>query len=460
MDLIIRNGTVVTASEIMRADVGVNDGKIVAIADTLDDGATSIDAAGKYVFPAGVETHTHIDGVLHGMRTVDDWYYASMGAACGGTGTIVDFPMQGQTQTVQETVDEFKGRAEGKSILDFAFTPILSQHTEATYAEIPGLIDAGIPSFKVFMYYDWQISDYNLAKMLDTVGSHGGILAIHCENAGTIDYLGDKAISQGKVGPEWHAPNRPVSTEVEAASRVMYVAGEIGAPVLIVHISAAPVVEEIAKAKARGVLVYGETMPHFLCLDDSRYDQEGYEGMKAVITPPLRPKEHQQALWNGLKFGLLSTVGSDHCAFPYKDKIRLYETRGKIFPMVPHGAPGIETRIPLLFSEGVSKGRISLTRFAEVIATNPAKLFGLYPQKGTLAVGSDADILIIDPDKEVTIRQSMLHGKTDYTPYEDWPVKGYPVTTISRGTVVVQDGEVVVEPGHGKFLKRQKFQPF
>jgi dihydropyrimidinase len=240
----------------------------------------------------------------------------------------------------------------------------------------------------------------------------------------------------------------------------MYVAGEIGAPVLIVHISAAPVVEEIAKAKARGVLDYGETMPHFLCLDDSRYDQEGYEGMKAVITPPLRPKEHQQALWNGLKFGLLSTVGSDHCAFPYKDKIRLYETRGKTFPMVPHGAPGIETRIPLLFSEGVSKGRISLTRFAEVIATNPAKLFGLYPQKGTLAVGSDADIMIIDPDKEVTLRQSMLHGKTDYTPYEDWPVKGYPVTTISRGTVVVQDGEVVVEPGHGKFLKRQKFQPF
>lgn len=460
MDLVIKNGTVVTASEIMWADVGINEGKIVALADKIDNGTQSIDAAGNYVFPAGVEIHTHLDGILHGMRTVDDWYVSSVGAAFGGTATVVDFPMQGQQQTLRETIEEFKARAEGKSIVDFGFTPIISKYTEETYAEIPELIASGNTTFKVFMYYDWKISDYDLAKMLDVVGTHGGLVSIHCENAGTIDYLADKAMSEGKTGPEWHAPTRPVSTEVEAASRVAYLAEELGAPVLIVHISAGPVVEEVAKAKARGALVYGETMPHFLCLDNSVYDQEGYEGMKAVITPPLRPKEHQKTLWDGLRSGLLSTVGSDHCAFPYKDKIRLYETRGKTIPMIPHGAPGIETRVPLLFSEGVSKGRISLTRFVEIMATNPAKLVGLYPRKGTLAVGSDADIMILDPEKEFTIRQDTLHSKTDYTPYEGWKVKGYPITTISRGTVLVQDGEVVVEAGHGQFLKRGKFTPF
>jgi dihydropyrimidinase len=460
MDLVIKHGTVVTASEIMRADVGIKEGKIVALADKIDNGTRSIDASGKYVFPAGVEIHTHLDGILHGMRTVDDWYVSSIGAAFGGTATVVDFPMQGQQQTLRETIEEFQGRAQGKSIVDFAFTPIISKYTEETYAEIPELIASGNTTFKVFMYYDWKISDYDLAKILDVVGSHGGIVSIHCENAGTIDYLVDKAMSEGKTGPEWHAPTRPVSTEVEASSRVIYLAGELGAPVLIVHISAGPVVEEVAKAKARGTLVYGETMPHFLCLDDSLYDREGYEGMKSVITPPLRPKEHQKTLWDGLRSGILSTVGSDHCAFPYKDKIRLYETRGKKIPMIPHGAPGIETRVPLLFSEGVSKGRISLTRFVEITATNPSKLVGLYPRKGTLAVGSDADIMIVDPQKEFTIRQTTLHSKTDYTPYEGWKVQGYPITTISRGTVLVQDGEVIAKPGHGEFLKREKFTPF
>jgi dihydropyrimidinase len=201
-------------------------------------------------------------------------------------------------------------------------------------------------------------------------------------------------------------------------------------------------------------------MPHFLCLDDSEYERPGDEGMKVVITPPLRPKEHQELLWAGLRSGALSTVGSDHCAFPYKDKIRLYETRGHKINMIPHGAPGIETRVPLLFSEGAQKGRIPLTKFVEVVATNPAKLVGLYPRKGTLAVGSDADIMILDPEKEVVIGRDKLHGNTDYTPFEGRSVKGYPVCTISRGTVLVQDGQVKVTPGHGEFLTRETFKPF
>ena len=460
MDLTIRNGTVVTASEIMQADVGVKDGKIAAIADRIEGGKETVDATGHYVCPAGVEIHTHLDGILHGMRTVDDWYVSSVGAAFGGTATIVDFPMPGQDQTLQDVVDEFTERALGKSIADFSFTPIINRFTEEIYDEIPRMIEKGIPSFKVFMYYKWTIPDYDLARTLDTIGKHGGILGVHCENAGTIDYLADRAMQAGNTGPQWHAPTRPVSTEVEASSRLIYVVEELNAPALIVHISAGPVVELLAKARARGVPIYGEGMPHYLCLDESAYDRPGYEGMKAVCTPPLRPKEHQKVLWAGLRSGAISTVGCDHCAFPYKDKIRLFETRDKRIDMIPHGAPGIETRVPILFSEGVTKGRISLNRFVEVIATNPARLVGLYPQKGTLSIGSDADIMIIDPEKEVTITREGLHSNTDFTGFEGWEVKGYPITTISRGTVLVKDGELVAKAGHGKFLKRKKFEVF
>lgn len=460
MALIIKNGTLVTNGAVFKADLLIEDGKIVQIAENISANGEVIDARGKYVCPGGVEIHTHLDGILHGMRTVDDWYYASLGAAFGGTTTIVDFPMQGVQQTLGETIEEFYLRAKDKSIVDYAFTPIISQYKEETFQEIPELIEAGNPTFKVFMYYDWKVSDYNLARVLDVTGSNGGMISIHCENAGTIDYLGDKAIREGKTGVEWHAPTRPVSTEVEATYRVMQVAGELGVPVLVVHMSAAGAVEEVAKARARGVKAYGEAMPHFLLLDDSEYNRPGYEGMKYVITPPLRPKAHQEALWANLRNNTLVTVGSDHCAFPYKDKIRLFETRGSVFQKIPHGAPGIETRVPLIYSEGVSKGRISLTRFVDVVATNPAKLVGLYPKKGVLALGSDADIMIIDPQKEVTISQTMLHGKTDYTPFEGWKLKGYPVTSISRGNILVHEGEVVAKPGSGEFLKRKRFEVF
>lgn len=457
---VIKNGTLVTGGDAFQADILIQDEKIVEISRQIESVGEVIDAAGKYVCPAGVEIHTHIDGILHGMRTVDDWYCASLGAAAGGTATVVDFPMQGENQTLRETIEEFKGRATGKSIVDFAFTPIISKFNDETYREIPELISEGIPSFKVFMFYKWKIDDYNLAKVLDVAGSNGGIISIHCENAGTIDFLSDRSIARGKSGPEWHAPNRPVSTEVEATQRVLAVAGELGVPVLIVHISAGPAAVALAQARAQGVLAYGEAMPHFLLLDDSSYNQPGYEAMKYVITPPLRPRSHQETLWASLRTGALETVGSDHCAFPFKDKVRLYETRGSVFTMIPHGAPGIETRVPLLFSEGVGKGRISLTRFVEVVSTNPAKLAGLYPQKGTLSVGSDADIMVLDPNKEVTIQRDMLHGNTDYTPYEGWKLKGYPVATLSRGQVLVRDGQVVAQPGVGKFLKRGRFKPF
>lgn len=460
MALVIKNGTLVTGGEIFKADILLKDGKIAAISQDIDAEGEIIDAAGHYVCPGGVEIHTHIDGILHGMRTVDDWFYASLGAACGGTTTVVDFPMQGQDQTLRETIEEYTDRAKDKSIVDFAFTPIISRYIEETYREIPELIQDGMPTFKVFMYYDWKVNDYDLARVLDVIGNNGGLTSIHCENAGMIDYLIDREIKAGNTGPEWHAPTRPVESEVDATARVMATARHLEVPVLVVHMSCAGAVEEMAKARATGVKAYGEAMPHFLLLDETEYDKPGYESMKVVITPPLRPKFHQDTLWSSLRTGALETLGSDHCAFPFKDKIRLYETRGSTFNMIPHGAPGIETRVPLLFSEGVSKGRISINRFVELVATNPARLAGLYPRKGTLAIGSDADIMIIDPEKDVEISQKMLHGKTDYTPFEGWKLKGYPITTISRGNVLVRDGEFVSEPGVGKFLKRDKFSPF
>ncbi len=460
MDLVIKNGTVVTPSDVCQADVGITDGRIAQIADHIPEEGRVIDAKGCYVCPGGVDIHTHIDSVLHGMRTVDDWYYASLGAAAGGTTTVVDFPLQPAGQSLRATIEERIEAASKLSLVDFAFAPIVTQFTDDTYAEIPGLIRDGHTSFKTFMYYDWKIDDYNLARLLDVVGSNGGIVGIHCENAGTIDYLGAKAIAEGRTGPEWHAPTRPVSTETEASARVLAAAAELQVPVWIVHMSAGPAVRELARARAEGVCAYGETMLHFLCLDESYYARPGLEPLKAVVTPPLRPASHQEMLWDGLRCGTLSTVGSDHCAFPYKDKIRLYETRGKKFNMIPHGAPGIETRLPMLFAEGVSEGRISVSKFVEVIAANPARLAGIYPQKGALMPGSDADIVIIDPDRKVTMGTAMLHGKTDYTLFEGWELQGYPVATLSRGTVLFENGELVAERGRGQALKRGPFIPF
>ena len=460
LDLVIRNGLVVTSSTVSKADIGIRGEKIALIADKIDSVGRLIDATGMYVFPGGVEIHTHIDGILHGMRTVDDWFYASLGAAYGGTTTVVDFPMQGENQSLSGTINEFRERAFNKSIIDYSFTPIISRFTDDTYREIPSLIDQGITSFKIFMYYGWKVDDFNLARSLDVIGRNGGIASIHCENAGTIDYLISKSLLEGRTGVEWHAPTRPASTEVEATSRVLHLAKELHVPVLIVHMSAGPAVVELAKARAEGVLAYGETMPHFLCLDESEYQKPGYEPMKVVITPPLRSKENQSALWDGLQSGVISTIGSDHCAFPFKDKIRLYETRGSVFPMIPHGAPGIETQLPVIFSEGVCKNRISLSKFVEVISTNPARLTGMYPQKGTIAVGSDADLVMVDPRKEIIVSNKNLHGRTDYTPFEGWSLLGSVETTISRGKVIIDNGEFFGESGCGKFIRRNEFKPF
>lgn len=461
MDLVIKNGTLVSESDLMKADIGIKEGKVVSIAEKLDGAKKTIDASGKYVMPAGVEIHTHIEAPLFNMVTVDDWYDSSVGAAFGGTATVVDYILQGPEMTLRDTITHYRTKAEGKSIVDYSFTPIIAQWNEKTFDEIPGLIEDGTTSnFKAFLYYPWLVNDYNLARLLDLVGNNGGLIGFHCEVAGTIDYLVDKALREGKIEPLWHANTRPVSTEVEAVERVIAVAGELNVPALIVHVSAGPVIGQLAEARARGVKVYGEAMPHYLCLDNSEYLKPGYEAMKVVITPPIRSKDHQDVLWEGLQTGALETIGSDHCAFPYKDKVRLYEEFDKKFNKVPHGAPGIETRMPIAFSEGVLKGRITLNRFVAITAANPAKLAGLYPEKGTLAIGSDADITIIDPEVEKMISVDMLHGKTDFTPFEGFKVKGWPIITMSRGNILIQDDKVVTKPGCGKVLKRKKFEAF
>lgn len=461
MDIVIRNGIVVTEGDVMRAEIGIKDGKIAAIAEKIEGGEKEIDAGGRYVMPAGIEVHTHIIAPLFNMITVDDWYDSSVGAAFGGTSTIVDYILQDPKLSLRDTIYQYQAKARDKSIGDFSFSPIITQWKEETFQEIPGLIEDGTTSmFKAFLYYDWRVNDYDLARLLDIIQKYGGIVGVHCENAGTINYLVDKALSEGKVEPRWHGPTRPVSSEVEAVSRLIFIAEETGAPVFVVHISVGQVMEQILSARSRGVKVYGEGMPHYMSLDESEYLKPGYEPMKVVITPPLRAKEHQEVLWDGIRGGAISVMGSDHCAFPFKDKSRLYEEYDKKFNKIPHGAPGIETRLPVIFSEGVMKGRISLTKFVEIMSSNPARIAGLYPRKGTLAIGSDADITIIDPEKEKVVSVSNLHGKTDYTPFEGFSVKGWPVLTMCRGNILIENDEVVAKPGSGQCLKRDKFTPF
>lgn len=457
-DLVIKNGTIVSSSEIYQADIGVKDGIIVEISSNIEGEAKKvIDALGKYVCPGAIDIHSHIDSLLHGTRTKDDWYDATVSAAFGGVTCVVDYCMQNPGQPLRQILDEWYGRACDKAIIDYSFSPVIAEKNEQTYKEIGKVIEEGFINLKVFMTYNWRVQDYELLKIMDITAENGGLLMVHAENDLAIDYLAEKLLKEGKTSPKYHVVSRPPEAEEEATGRVISLAGMINAPVFIVHMSCEGAVNRLIKARASGQAVYGETCPHFLLLDKSKYDLPGFEPAKWVITPPLREAKDQNALWHALGCGAISTVGSDHCAFPLEDKERIGKEK---FTMIPHGTPGIETRVPLLFSEGVVKRRISLNKFVEIVCTNPAKVAGLYPQKGNLAVNFDADIMIIDPQKKVVITNDILHSKTGFTPYEGWEVQGYPTYTISRGKILVENGQLLAEKGQGRLVKRKAFRPF
>lgn len=456
-DLVIKNGKVFTSGDEYSADIGIRDGEIAAIAETLENGEKIIDAAGKWIFPGAIDIHTHLDAPLHGSHTLDDWYQGTYTAAFGGVTCVIDYPNQVVGETVRQTIERISANADGKAVVDYSFSPVLTDRTEEVFAELPELIEEGFPTYKVFMAYDFKVDDTELTRLLDVISGAGGILGVHCENDLAIQYKTKKMIEAGQGEPKYHPISRPPVTEEEATGRVVRIAEMLGAPVLIVHVSAKGALREIANGKNRGVKVFAETCPHFLILDEKVYDQPIEEAAKYVVTPPIRTQEHRDALWDAMRAGTVSLVSSDHCAFSIKEKLRLGTGA---FNKIPHGAPGIETRVPLLFSEGVMKERITPNKFVELVSTNPAKIAGLYPAKGTIAVGSDADLLIMDAEKEHTISVDTLHGVCDFTPFEGYKTKGWIDTVVSRGTIVIEDDELKAEPGTGKLVKRNKFKAF
>ena len=456
-DLIVKGGKAINADSVFFADIGVKDGKIACIGAELQDAETVYDAKGKLVIPGGIDIHTHIDAPINGSHTLDDWYQGTVSAACGGVTCVVDYPMQEKGLTLRGILDKWSKKAAGSAVIDYSFSPVITDRSEEAFEDLPRLIDEGFPTWKVYMAYWHRVRDEETIRLLDVISSHGGLLSIHCENDFAIDYLTKKLLSEGKIDPKYHPVSRPPVCEENATQTVIDLAEMVDANVMIVHMCCKGALERARAAKKKKNIIIIETCPHFLLLDDSVYDQPLEQACKYVVTPPMRKAEDREALWQGIVSGDISLVSLDHCAFPYDEKIKLGQ---ESFATIPHGAPGIEARLPVVFSEGVSKGRITLEKFVEVVSANPARIAGMYPQKGTISVGSDADITVIDPEKEVTLSVAQMHSNCDFSPYDGVQVKGYPVATISRGTFIYKDGAVMDVRGHGQLVKRSRFKPF
>ncbi|HSF95864.1 MAG TPA: dihydropyrimidinase [Thermohalobaculum sp.] len=452
-DLVIRGGTVATASDTFRADVGIRDGRIAALADSLD-GHDVIDATGKLVLPGGIEAHCHIaqeSGM--GLMAADDYESGSISAAFGGNSCFVPFAAQGRGTTVSDTVAKYDGRAIGRSVLDYSYHLIITDPTElALTKELPEAFRRGITSFKVFMTYPLsKVDDRQFLDILTCAKTHGALTMVHAENNDMLAWMSERLIAAGHAHPRYHAPARPAMAEEEAINRAVTLARFVDAPLLIVHVSTHGGAEIIRKARAEGAKIFAETCPQYLFLTADDLDRPGKEGAKYICSPPLRDAATQEALWRQIQNGTLSMVNSDHA--PYRFDTGKYHAGPDIgFNRIANGMPGIEMRLPLLFSEGVNGGRITLNQFVALSSTNAAKIYGMHPEKGTIAIGSDADIAIWDPD-EVRVAGEM-HDNMDYNPFAGREVKGWPVTVLNRGRRIVDGGELVAKPGDGQFVAR------
>ena len=458
-DLIIRNGTVATAADVFTCDVGIVDGRIVALADRLaaGSGTREIDASGKLVLPGGVDAHCHFDQPTgDGSQMADDFRTGTVSAVCGGTTTVIPFACQAKGHSLREAVKDYHRRAEGKAVVDYAFHLIVSDPTEQVLGqELPALIKDGYTSFKIYMTYDdLKLDDRQILDVLALARRDGAMAMIHAENSDCIAWLTEKLELAGKTAPYFHALSRPAVAEREATHRVISLAELIDVPILIVHVSGREAIEQIRWAQGRGHRVYAETCPQYLFLTAEDLHVDGFDGAKCICSPPPRDAASQAAVWDGLENGVFQVFSSDHAPFRFNDaKGKMLRGADAPFRHVPNGIPGVETRLALLFSEGVGKGRITLTRFVELTSANPARIYGLYPRKGTIAVGADADIAIWDPEREVRITNDLLHHNVDYTPYEGMTVRGWPETVLSRGEIVVDGGNFTGATGRGRFLK-------
>jgi dihydropyrimidinase len=452
--LLIRNGIVITATDLYEGDVFIDGEKIAAIGSSLQMNADRvIDAKRKYVLPGGIDVHTHLDMPFGGTTSADDFESGTIAAAHGGTTSVVDFAIQYKGQTLHHAWETWMKKAERKAAIDYGFHMIITDLSDQVEEEMDALVRQGITSFKLFMAYPgvFMLDDASIFRALLRTGRNGGTICMHAENGGVIDVLVKKALADGKTAPKYHALTRPARAEGEATHRAIALAEMADVPIYIVHLSASEALEMVTEARDRGLPAFAETCPQYLFLSYDNYEEPGFDGAKYVMSPPLRPKETQERLWRGLAFNDLQAISTDHCPFCMKEQ----KTLGKNdFSKIPNGAPGIETRMSLVYDGGVRTGRISLNRFVELTSTSPAKIFGLFPRKGTIAPGSDADIVIFDPEKKVRLSQKTLHMKVDYNPYEGRDVVGVTDTVISRGRVIIDGGTFVGRAGSGSFIKR------
>jgi dihydropyrimidinase len=461
-DTIIRGGTVATASDTFACDLGITDGRIAALGQDLGEAKQTIDATGRLVLPGGIDSHVHISQPSGpGIVMADDFESATRAAAFGGNTTVLPFCLQERGQSLRAAVRDYHAKAEGQCYIDVSFHLIISDPTDQVLGqELPALIKDGYTSFKVFMTYeDLALNDRQILEVMSVARETRALVMVHAENFDAIRFLTDRLERAGQTAPHFHGTSRPIPVEREATHRAITLAELVDVPVMIVHVSNREAMEEIRRAQQRGLKVFGETCPQYLVLTEKDMEGLNMEGAKYVCSPPPRDAASQQACWEGLQQGVFSVFSSDHCPFRYDETGKLAPKGRTSFRWVPNGIPGIETRLPILFSEGVSKGRIDLNRFVALSSTNHAKTYGLYPRKGTIAVGSDADIAIWDPAREVVVSQKILHHGSDYTPYEGLAVTGWPVTMLVRGETVVADGKLVGRKGAGQHLARDTASP-
>lgn len=454
MKTLIRNGRIVTAQDDYLADILIEDGTIALIGRGLTiDAQTVVDAAGLLVLPGGVDVHTHMDMPFGGTVSSDDFETGTRAAAFGGTTTLIDFAIQSKGQTMRSALDTWHRKAEARATIDYGFHMIVTDLPDARIDEMNSLIRDGVTSFKLFMAYPGvlMVDDATIFRAMKTASRAGGLICMHAENGGVIDIIVKEALAQGKTAPKYHALTRPTTAEAEAVARAVALAEMADAPVYIVHLSSADALEKVREARDRGLPAYAETCPQYLLLSIEDYDRPGFEGAKYVFTPPLREKWHQEVLWKGLAKDHLQVISTDHCPFCFKEQKELGKND---FTKIPNGGPGVENRLSLVYNAGVRSGKISLNRFVELVSTAPARMFGLYPKKGAIAVGSDADLVLFDPEAETTISAGTHHMRVDYSLYEGWKVRGIPRKVFSRGKLIVDGESFLGRAGGGSYIRR------
>ncbi|HVO38033.1 MAG TPA: dihydropyrimidinase [Spirochaetia bacterium] len=452
---LIRNGTVVTAKETRSADVLIDGERIKEVRAGIAPKAADkvIEAAGTYVIPGGVDAHTHLDMPFGGTTSADDFESGTRAAAFGGTTSIVDFAIQAKGTRMRQALDTWWKKAEGRAAIDYGLHMIITDLPDAGLEDMDDMVREGVASFKLFMAYPnvLMVDDATIFKALSQTAKNGALVCMHAENGSIIDVIVARAIAEGKTAPIYHALTRPPRAEAEAVHRAIAMAEIAQVPVYIVHLSSEDALNEVREARDRGVPAFAETCPQYLLLSQDELARPNFEGAKYVFTPPLRPKEHQPKLWEGLKHDHLQVVSTDHCPFCFKDQKILGKND---FTKIPNGGPGIENRLQLIYHHGVNDGKISLNRFVELTSTTPARIFGMYPRKGEIAAGSDADLVLWDPEAAYTISAATHHMKVDYSMFEGFQVRGNVRMVMSRGEVIVDGDKFLGKPGRGQYLKR------